>query len=194
MFSNLVSRIEYYLNLHHQLYNIRCKAELWEEIFARCLSDTNFGTDWKPNFNHTSGVDQTTNCGISCSNKSGSISNDCVEFSGSRLGKFDTLSDKLNFLSSLKQDYILCLSTDKKEWSSGIKRYYFVVFDSKIFDYSNQKWENMNFIKGTKKGTLKGWKCSCDKYDATIVESMSSQLWTKVKLDFCEEFYDITIR
>jgi hypothetical protein len=95
-------------------------------------------------------------------------------------------------LSIKKEDYIFCLGTEKDEWKKGIKRYYFIVIKSDILDYHNQLWEE-TYGKQTNIGQLVGWKCSSEVFNAKIIRSNSDQLWTTVKLDYCEEIHDITI-
>ena len=193
MFESLVPLIKERLTKHHELYSAQCKAEYWEEHLCWALKQAGFGSDWKPDSNHKSGVDQTTDNGIRISNKSGSIISDIVSVSGSRLTKHKTLQDKLNFLSDKKEDYILCLSTDKEDWEKGNKFYYFMVIDSNKLNYHEQEWKEKLGKQGINSGKVIGWECICEDYYADIRMSMSDQLWTKVKLDICEEIYDITI-
>jgi hypothetical protein len=192
MFESLVPFIKERLTKHHELYSAQCKAELWEENLCWALKQAGFGSDWKPDFNHKSGLDQTTDEGIRIGNKGGNVIKNIVEISGSRLTKHKTIQDKLNFLSIKKEDYIFCLGTEKDEWKKGIKRYYFIVIKSDILDYHNQLWEE-TYGKQTNIGQLVGWKCSSEVFNAKIIRSNSDQLWTTVKLDYCEEIHDITI-
>jgi hypothetical protein len=195
-FQSLVPFIKERLTKHHELYSSQCKAENWEEILAYALKQCEFGSDWKPDFNHKSGVDQTTDKGIRIGNKSGTLELDCIEISGSRLTKHKTLQDKLEFLSDRKEDYILCLGVekkDKKNWVRNVKRYYFVVIDSQKLNYHEQSWTETYGVKGALKGKVNGWSCQSDVFSAKINKSMSDQLWTEIKLDHCEEIYDITI-
>jgi hypothetical protein len=196
MFGSLVPLIKERTTKHHELYSSQCKGECWEEILAYALRNSEFGSDWKPDFNHKSGVDQTTDKGVRISNKSGTLELDSIEISGSRLTKHKTLKDKLEFLSDKKEDYILCLGVekkDKKDWVRNIKRYYFVVIDSQKLNYHEQSWVETYGAKGALKGKVNGWSCQSDVFSAKINKSMSDQLWTEIKLDHCEEIYDITI-
>jgi len=194
MFESLVPYIKERLTKHHELYSGQCKAENWEENLSYALKKAGFGSDWKPDFNHKSGVDQTTNDGVRISNKGGSVNKDCVEISGSRLTKHKTFDDKIDFLANKKEDYIFCLGTEKDEWKKGIKRYYFIVIDSKNLNYHNQEWNEMISVRGSGKGKVSGWECFSEGFHAKIQKSMSDQLWTTVKLDMCEEIHDIDIR
>lgn len=193
MFDSLVPFIEDRLKKHHELYSGQCKAEYWEENLCYALKQAGFGSDWAPDFNHGVGVDQTTDSGIRISNKGGNVEKDEVIISGSRLTKHKTIEDKLNFLSDKKEDYIFCLATDKNDWSRGRKVYYFIVVDSKKLDYHEQQWEENIGVRGASKDKLTGWSCICENYSAKICKSMSDQLWTTVKLDYCEEIHEIVV-
>lgn len=193
MFAPLVPFIHEYLTKHHELYSCPCKAEYWEEILCRSLKRAGFGSDWKPDFNHKSGVDQTTDSGLRIGNKSGSIENDRVKISGSRLTKHKDITKKLEFLGIKKEDYVLCLATDKKEWERGNKFYYFMVIDSDKLNYHEQEWKEFMGSKEYNRDKVVGWKCTSEGFDARINKSMSDQLWTNLRLDLCDEFYDINV-
>jgi hypothetical protein len=193
MFSSLVPFIKERLLKHHELYSGQCKAEYWEENLCYALKQAGFGSDWAPDFNHGVGVDQSTDDGTKISNKGGNIENGVIEISGSRLTKHKTLQDKLEFLSVKKEDYVFCLATDKDEWKLGKKVYYFIVIDSNKLNYHDQKWNETFGQKGNNKDKVNGWSCISENYSAKIVKSMSDQLWTRVKLDYCEEIYEIVI-
>ena len=191
--ANLIPAIQEKLALHHSLYSAPCKAELWEELCSKALTDVNIGSDWLPDFNHRVGTDQTTACGIQISNKSGALSRDGITISGSRLTRHKTLREKLLFVSQKSEDYIFSLATDKSEWARGHRRYYFSVIDSKIFNFYEDLWGEVYGEKGAHKGSLVGWFCKTEKYTAKICRSMSDQLWTTVKLAACEEVHEIVI-
>lgn len=192
-FESLVPHIKERLTKHHELYSGQCKAEYWEENLSYALKQAGFGSNWKPDFNHTSGVDQTTDDGTRISNKGGKVSADVVEISGSRLTKHKTIEDKLSFLSVKKEDYIFCLGTEKEEWEAGKKIYYFIVIDSNKLNYHEQQWTELISQRGTYKDKVSGWQCVTEYYTAKIQKSMSDQLWTSIRLDMCEEIYDIII-
>jgi hypothetical protein len=192
MFAPVVPYIKERVLKHHELYSSPCKAEYWEENLCWALKQAGFGSDWKPNCNHKSGVDQVMNNGIRISNKSGDIKKNIISFSGSRLTEHKTLNEKLEFLSVKKEDYILCLARDKDEWKKGSKIYYFIVINSDTLNYHEQQWEE-TYGKKKNIGQLVGWKCSSEVFDARIIRSNSDQLWTDMKLDYYEEIYDITI-
>jgi hypothetical protein len=189
MFKSLVPYIKERLVKHHEIYSARCKAEYWEENLAYALRQAGFGSDWKPNFNHKSGLDQTTDSGIRIGNKSGKLKKDYIEITGSRLTSHKTLEDKLEFLSVKTEDYIFCLGAKTKDWDTGKKIYYFIVIDSNKLNYHKQEW----FETIGKEGTLTGWKTISENYTAKITKKMSDQLITCVKLGHCEEIHEITI-
>jgi hypothetical protein len=193
MFSSLVPYIKDRLEKHHKLYSGQCKAEYWEENLSWALKQAGFGSNWRPDFNHKSGVDQITDSGIHISNKGGSLNLDYIKISGSRLTKHKSIQEKLNFLSDKTEDYILCLATEKSDWTKNIKRYYFIVIDSKKLNYHQQEWEETYGVKGSLKNEVNGWKCEASSFSAEIRKTMSDQLWTEVKLDSCEEIYEFTI-
>lgn len=195
MFESLSPVIRKYLKKHHEIYSGQCKAEMWEEICCKSLIESGFGSDWKPDFNHTVGVDQITDSGIRISNKGGKITDDnsSVSFSGSRLTKHKTLEEKLKFLSENHQDYIFCLATNNKEWKVGLPRYYFIVIDSLKLDYHNQEWVETYGQRKDNKGNKTGFSCEHEHFNAKISNSMSHQLWTKVKSTLFEEIYEIVI-
>ena len=191
--ANLVPAIQEKLALHHSLYESPCKAELWEELCSKALTDVNVGSDWLPDFNHRVGTDQTTACGIQISNKSGAITRDGLLISGSRLTRHKTLREKLLFITQKSEDFIFSLATDKAEWARGHRIYYFCVIDSAIFNFYDELWLGSYGEKGAHKGELVGWFCETSKYSAKISRAMSDQLWTTVKLDACEEVHEIAI-
>jgi len=189
----LIPAVQDQVNLHHSLYSGPCKAEFWEELCSKALINSKIGSDWKPDYNHKVGKDQTTSLGIQISNKSGTIKGDKVEISGSRLTKHKTLREKLLFITQKSSDYIFSLATDKAEWARGHRRYYFCVIDSAIFNFYDELWLGSYGEKGAHKGDLVGWFCETAKYSAKISRAMSDQLWTTVKLDACEMVHEITV-
>ena len=193
MFSTLVPHIKERLHKHHALYSGQCKAEYWEENLCYALKQAGFGSDWTPDFNHKVGVDQMTDNGVRISNKGGNVDKDLLTISGSRLTKHKTIGDKLDFLSDKKEDYVFCLATEKKDWDKGNKTYYFIVVDSNVLDYHKQEWSEMIGQRGASADKLTGWQCFSEGYHAKIMKSMSDQLWTTIKLDFCNEIHDIVI-
>lgn len=192
-YEKLIPYIKERLTKHHELYSGQCKAEYWEENCAYALRKAGFGSDWAPDFNHGVGVDQNTDDGTRVSNKGGKVTDKDITISGSRLTKHKTLDEKLEFLSVKKEDYIFCLGTNEKEWKSGVRKYYFVVIDSKKLDYHNHSWtETIGTTKKTK-GKHTGWQMISEWFNAKISKSMSDQLWTTIKLDLVEYKNEIII-
>ena len=190
-FERLVPYIQEKLLLHHSCYRQQCKGTLWEEICAHALKQSGYVTDWEPNFNHRSGKDQTIlETGIAVSNKTGVYNTKLSlikDLSGSRLQKYPTLQEKLEYLDRPHQDYIFLLSVDPKQWNHDNPKYRFIVLNSHKICFSNVQWTE----KIDKNGKLAGWKCSTEFYDAHIKRSLSDQLWLhNIKsslLDFNEE-------
>lgn len=194
-FSSLVPHLRSYLTKHHELYSGKCKAENWEELSAKSLQSAGFGSDWKPDYNHTVGKDQTTDSGIRISNKSGSLDKNLakVTISGSRLTKHRTLYEKKEFLSIRHEDFIFCLATNDYDWKNNKKVYYFIVIDSQRLNYHEATWEDSLGARGSNKGKLVGHKCVGNGFSATIKMSMSDQLWTDIESTLFKEIYELII-
>lgn len=194
MFNILVDPIRERLVAHHYNYSTRCKAEMWEEVCAKALRETGFGSDWKPDNNHVVGVDQTTDCGIKISNKSGFWNRyfTALKYSGSRLTSHATLDDKLAFLANKTEDYVFCLASNSKTSKNYNKTpvYHFSVIDTSKLDYQNAVWETM-LNKST--GKISSYKGVGVGYTATISCSMSDQVWTTVDRSLVTEIYEITV-
>lgn len=189
----LIPAVKENLVLHHSLYRGACKGEFWEDLCSKALIDAKIGSDWKPDYNHKVGKDQTTALGLQISNKSGTIKGDKVEISGSRLTTHKTLREKLLFITQKSSDYIFSLATDKAEWAKGHRRYYLCVIDSAIFNFYEDLWGEKYGVKDACEGQLTGWFCETAKYKAEIKRGLSDQLWTTVKLDACEMVHEINI-
>jgi hypothetical protein len=188
-FRVLVPHITHGLSKHHELYTGKVKAEQWEEIFALALKAAGFGSDWKGDNNHKVGVDQTTNCGVRISNKSGSIKKNKIKISGSRLTKHKTLEEKLKFLSIKNEDYIICLATDAS-WKKGHKKYYFIVIDSNNLNYLDMIWEDTLSKDKMRVTGHKGIGKGCE---AIITKATSDQLWTTIEPCLFKENHVIVI-
>lgn len=191
-FDSLVPHLEYRLKEHHKLYYSKCKAEYLEEHFAYSLKETDYGTDWKPDFSHQIGKDQTTDSGERYSNKSGTyiLKNKHLIINGSRTTKYKTIEDKLDFLSTKHEDYICSMATtNEKVWNG---KYYFIVVNSEKLNYQEQNWVEKYGVRKNK-GQLSGWGCTSDYYSAKITESMSGQLWTEIHPELFDYSYEITI-
>jgi len=193
LFSEIVPHIEKLLSTHHSLYSGQCKGEYWEELCSKALIEAGLGSDWKPDFNHTTGKDQSTDAGIRISNKCGKITADSLEISGSRLTKHKTLEDKIDFISQHHDDYIFCLATDH-QWDYRYPLYYFVVVDSRSLCYDQADWRPTTSMRGPTKGDINGWKTTDDLgFTAKIVISMSCQLWTTIHNRLLLEVHPISL-
>ena len=86
------------LKIHHSLYRLPCTSEYLEELISSILAENGYINDWQPNRSHAISVDMTLDSGMSFSVKSGvyDVSKSTLTFSGSRLGKHETLSEMVN--------------------------------------------------------------------------------------------------
>lgn len=189
-FSRLEPVIRERLMKHHNLYPLRCKAEYWEAVCAVALKKTGYGSDWKPDFNHKSGVDQTTFAGVRISNKGGIYdpSKKTITISSSRTTGHACLKSKLNFLSKDKEDYIFCLAGETKKTLP----YYFAVIDSRKLRFSDDSWTET--LKRNGSGTRTGWKGVGPGYVGTIQGACGDQLWLTIDEDMFDYFVKIDIK
>jgi len=169
------------LRLHHMLYRLPAISEFLEELIAEALQENGYPNDWKPNRSHTVSKDLTLDEGKSFSIKSGiyDLKKQTLKFSGSRLGKHDTIEAMVESIGETHADFYICLAKASEDWSSipgkgDPKTYYLFVFEASKLDY-NGEWG----VKTSKKG---GFKYVIDKpgMHAKIAPSMSYQLWTTV--------------
>ncbi len=189
----LVEEISKSLDRHHQIYSLPVKAELWENILSNCLNEIGINNDWRPDFNHAQGLDMKiddTGERISC--KSGSIVKEDLEFSGSRMTKYLTLVEKLDFLSDKNEDIYMLLSRDVKNWSVDNKKYSFIAFPSKLLNYSELSWKDTIGVRGGYKDKVNGHIGYSDNMKAKIQYSMSHQVWTTI-LDY-KDNEDVFVR
>lgn len=194
MFERIVDPLRVLLQRHHELYSGQCKAEYWEELCSKALITAGYGSDWKPDFNHTVGVDQSTDTGAKISNKGGSLKNKILTISGSRLTKHKTIEEKVDFISLHHEDYIFCLATDKDEWDSSKPVYNLIIIDSRSLDYKSATWIETYAQRGKQQGKCNGWITSLAKgFVAKIVMSMSHQLWIDIDSELFIEEYRIEL-
>lgn len=170
------------LKIHHSVYRLPCTSEFLEELIANVLSEQGFTNDWKPNRSHSVSVDMSLDSGDSLSIKSGVYdpSKGVLKFSGSRLGKHKTLEDMIYHIVSNSADYYVCVAKADQDWSSvpcqnETKTYYLFVFDKNKLNYQTENW----FKKDKKDGSFK-YHMEIDGMNASIVPSLSYQLWTTV--------------
>jgi len=169
------------LRLHHMLYRLPAISEFLEELISEALQENGYPNDWKPNRSHTVSKDLTLDEGKSFSIKSGIYDpkKKTLKFSGSRLGKHETIEAMVESIADTHADFYICLAKALEDWSKvpeklDTKTYYLFVFEASKLDY-NGEWG----VKESKKG---GFKYVIDKpgMHAKIAPSMSYQLWTTV--------------
>ena len=172
------------LKIHHSLYRLPCTAEFLEELISSILAENGYINDWKPNRSHTISVDMTIEGGPSLSVKSGmyDVSKNTLTFSGSRLGKHETVSDMVESVILNRADYYVCVSKTDQDWSNtpqlfDMRTYYLFVFPSTALEY-NSPWEKVESSRGGYKYAM-----NIDGMSASIHPSLSHQLWTTVSTD-----------
>jgi hypothetical protein len=196
MYNDLVKKIKNKLKKHHELYRFPCKGEQWEDIFDQCINSES--SNWIGG-GHSVGADVISEnnnvfeINSRFQNKSGDIDfvKGTLKWNGHRTTKHKTLDEKIKFISSNHYDYYAMLARDKKDWESGKKIYYLIIFNSNKIDYSSLDWSE----KYDKNGNLTGYKgIGSDEYFAEINKSMSDQLWTTANLSYFGEHYKIEIK
>lgn len=172
------------LRIHHSLYRLPCTSEFLEELVSSVLAENGFNNDWQPNRSHTISVDMTIEGGPSLSVKSGMFDpvKNTLTFSGSRLGKHETVSDMVESVILNRADYYVCVSKTDQDWSNtpslfDMRTYYLFVFPSTALEY-NSPWEKVESSRGGYKYAM-----SIDGMNASIHPSLSHQLWTTVSTD-----------
>jgi hypothetical protein len=186
----LIERLTSKLKIHHSVYRLPCTSEFLEELIAKTLEEAGYANDWKPNRSHSVSVDITLDKGPTISVKSGIYNSekDTLKFSGSRLGKHETIEKMLDHISDSSADYYVCVAKRDQDWSSvpsqnETKRYWLFVFDSKALDYNIGLWtESGNDFKYESIGM-----------GAKISASMSYQLWTTTHTSILGKPYELEI-
>jgi hypothetical protein len=168
------------LKIHHSVYRLPCTSEFLEELIANTLTEAGYINDWQPNRSHSVSVDMSLDTGESFSIKSGVYANNTLTFSGSRLGKHETLDAMISSVVSNSADYYVCLAKSDQDWSSvplqnEKKIYYLFVFDAQTLIYDNGLWNKVQTKSGGYNYVMESIGIS-----ARINTSMSSQLWTSV--------------
>lgn len=102
------------LQLHHSVYDSRCKDIFLEENFHKALLSLNITSLWKSG-SHSVKHDIMTN-GPDIGIKSGQIvfAKNTLTYSGSRLGSHDTIEEKIDFLEANKPHYTFFMAEKKK--------------------------------------------------------------------------------
>jgi hypothetical protein len=118
--------------------------------------------------------------GESFSIKSGVYANNTLTFSGSRLGKYQTLDAMISSVVDNSAKYYVCLAKADQDWSSvpaenEVKTYYLFIFDSQTLIYDSGVWNKVQTKSGGYNYVMESIGLS-----ARINTSMSSQLWTSV--------------
>ena len=168
------------LKIHHSVYRLPCTSEFLEELISNTFTQSGLINDWQPNRSHSVSVDMSLDTGQSFSIKSGVYANNTLTFSGSRLGKYQTLDAMIDSVVSNTADYYVCLAKADQDWSSvpsqnETKIYYLFVFDAQTLIYDNGLWNKVQTKSGGYNYVMESIGMS-----ARINTSMSSQLWTSV--------------
>jgi hypothetical protein len=168
------------LKIHHSVYRLPCTSEFLEELISNTFTEHGLINDWKPNRSHSVSVDMSLDTGQSFSIKSGVYANNTLTFSGSRLGKHETLDAMISSVVSNSADWYVCLAKSDQDWSSvpsqnEKKIYYLFVFDAQTLIYDNGLWNKVQTKSGGYNYVMESIGMS-----ARINTSMSSQLWTSV--------------
>ena len=176
----LVEGLTNKLKVHHSVYRLPCTSEFLEELIASVLTEAGYINDWQPNRSHSISVDMSLESGESFSIKSGVYANNTLTFSGSRLGKYQTLDAMISSVVDNSAKYYVCLAKADQDWSSvpaenEKKVYYLFIFDSQTLIYDNGLWNKVQTKSGGYNYVMESIGLS-----ARINTSMSSQLWTSV--------------
>jgi hypothetical protein len=168
------------LKIHHSVYRLPCTSEFLEELIANTFTENGLINDWQPNRSHSISVDMSLESGESFSVKSGVYANNTLTFSGSRLGKYQTLDAMISSVVDNSADYYVCLAKCDQDWSpvpaeNEKKVYYLFIFDSKTLIYDSGVWNKVQTKSGGYNYVMESIGMS-----ARINTSMSSQLWTSV--------------
>ena len=168
------------LKIHHSVYRLPCTSEFLEELISNTFTQSGLINDWQPNRSHSVSVDMSLDTGQSFSIKSGVYANNTLTFSGSRLGKHETLDAMISSVVSNSADYYVCLAKADQDWScvpsqNEKKIYYLFVFDAQTLIYDNGLWNKVETKSGGYNYVMESIGMS-----ARINTSMSSQLWTSV--------------
>jgi hypothetical protein len=178
------------LKIHHSVYRLPCTSEFLEELISTVFTEKGLINDWKPNRSHSVSVDMSLDTGESFSIKSGIYNSekDTLKFSGSRLGKHETIVEMLNHVSDSSADYYVCVAKRDQDWSTvpsqnETKKYWLFIFDARALDYSIGAW--------TEKGN--DFHYESIGIGAKISASMSYQLWTTAHTSILGKPYELEI-
>ena len=179
------------LAIHHELYELPCKGEYLEELVCQSSKAVGLTSDWEPNSSHQIGKDQSIN-GINISNKSGEFrvkrnGQKVLKITGSRTSKYETIKEKLDFLSDKVYDYTICCARNKSDWKKGNKVYHLIVLPHINYNSDNFIWKQQTLKDGTIKENQ--WK-TCTEHNTNITcwiggQNVSGQLYT----EFCDKIF-----
>jgi len=163
---NVLQSIKKRISLHHQLYEVKVSASLWEETLHRSFLDANLSSHWNKS-GHQSGADVVAN-NVRFACKSGEIMgkrDPKLSISSHRTTSYKTIEDKLKFLSENHEDVIASLvNTSEQEYS--------------VLLFERPKLHDLPWVE-----TSAGWAATNeDGSSFTITKSMSDQLWMKLNL------------
>jgi len=181
------------LKKHHQIYRIPVKAEAWEDLADQVINKEK--SNFIP-FNHSTGHDlnfELEKSNFSSQLKTGTIKDNKLIFSSHRLGRFETLEEKIEFLDNVNYDSFLFLSRNDSEiWD---KNYFIYYIDKKITNYTSLKWKEIIGKKGKYKNRISGLEGVSEdgKIKCKITKSMSHQLWVEIDLSLINFVKKITI-
>lgn len=148
-----------------QFPRLPVRAEVFEHIIYNCLFKVGFTDDdirWKPGSHKTGGDLYVNDVHVQC--KGGTLSNTKLIISGQRTTSFNTIEEKINFLSDKKEDVYLCLAKTKTH-------YKLLSFDSSVVDFGkSDEWVCTNA----------GWEYSRKGVQIKIVRNMSDQVWINI--------------
>ncbi len=165
------------LQLHHSLYDSRCKDVLLEENFHKALLSINITSLWKSG-NHKVKYDIMTN-GPHIGINSGQIDfkSNTLTYSGSRLGSHDTIEKKIDFLETNKPHYTFFMAQKKKSDS-----YFFCVLENSMITYKLD-WQQREKV----------FEAKSESYRFQIRESMSDQLWSEINLNLFSYIKELVV-
>lgn len=149
------------------------KGEFFEhQFYLSCIREKYTVTDYKFG-SHKSGPDMIVNNNkISC--KGGTLTSNSYKFSGSRTTSSKTLEEKLKFVTTLEEDYIIGLISTVNDFSPTID-YQLLLVDASKLKFNSLTWEKFdNKMTGT--GAFK----------AEFIFTMSDQLWVEVPRTFID--------
>tara|TARA_Y100001937_G_scaffold121859_1_gene181303 strand:- start:326 stop:934 length:609 start_codon:yes stop_codon:yes gene_type:complete len=182
MLSKIKDELKLNLAIHHELYETACKGEYLEELVRNSAVSVGLNSDWKPDGSHQVGKDQSID-GINISNKSGEFrvkrnGTTVVKITGSRTSSYETLEDKLNFLSDKKYDYTVCCARNKSKWNKGERVYHLIGLPHVSYNSNDFVWEQQLGLKDPNQ-----WK-TCVKHNKEIIcwiggSKVSGQLYTE---------------